>query len=45
MLAGVTPEALVPKDRPVRHIKTMIVRALAQLPSTVDRLWVEMAIA
>ncbi len=36
MLTAVTPDALVPQSHPIRRIKPMVDRALAQLPSTFD---------
>ena len=38
MLTAVTPDALVPKGHPIRRIKPMVDRALAQLSSTFDRM-------
>ncbi len=36
MITAVTPDALVPQSHPIRRIKPMVDRALAQLPSTFD---------
>ena len=36
MLTAVTPDALVPERHPIRRIKPMVGRALAQIPSTFD---------
>ena len=32
MLTAVTPDALIPQGHPMRRIKPMVARALAQLP-------------
>ena len=37
MLTAVTPDALVPQSHPIRRIKPMVDRALAQMSSTFDR--------
>ena len=39
MLAAVTPDALVPQSHPIRRIKPMVDRALAQMLSTFDRMY------
>ena len=39
MLTAVTPDALVPKHHPIRRIKPMVDRALAQLSPTFDRIY------
>ena len=36
MLTAITPEALVPERHPIRRIKPMVDRALAQLSPTFD---------
>ena len=37
MLIAVTPDALVPKGHPIRRIKPMVEKALAQMSATFDR--------
>ena len=37
MLTAVTPDALIPQGRPIRRIKPMVDRALAQLSPTFAR--------
>ena len=39
MLTAVTPDALVPQSHPIRRIKPMVDRALAQMSSTFDRMY------
>ena len=39
MLTAVTPDALVPQRHPIRRIKPMVDRALAQLSPTFDRMY------
>ena len=39
MLTAVTPDALVPKGHPIRRIKPMVDKALAQLSPTFDRMY------
>ena len=39
MLTAVTPDALVPRRHPIRRIKPMVDRALAQLSPTFDRMY------
>ena len=39
MLTAVTPDALVPRRHPIRRIKPMVDRALAQLSPTFDRIY------
>ena len=39
MLTVVTPDALVPQGHPIRRIKPMVDRALAQLSPTFDRMY------
>ena len=39
MLTAVTPDALVPQHHPIRRIKPMVDRALAQLSPTFDRMY------
>ena len=39
MLTAVTPDALVPQRHPIRRIKPMVDRALAQLSPTFDRIY------
>ena len=39
MLTAVTPDALVPQRHPIRRIKPMVDRALAQLSATFDRMY------
>ena len=41
MLTAVTPEALVPQQHPVRRIKSMVHKALAQLLLTFDRMYAQ----
>ena len=41
MLTAVTPDALVPKGHPIRHIKPMVDRALAQLSPTFGRMYAQ----
>ena len=36
MLTAVTPDALIPQSHPIRRIKPMVDRALAQMSSTFD---------
>ena len=38
-LTAVTPDALIPQCHPIRHIKPMVDKALAQLPPTFDRMY------
>ncbi len=39
MLTAVTPDALVPQDHPIRRIKPLVDKALAQLSPTFDRMY------
>ena len=39
MLTAVTPDALIPQGHPIRRIKPMVDRALAQMSSTFDRMY------
>ena len=39
MLTAVTPDALVPQGHPIRRIKPMVDKALAQLSTTFDRMY------
>ena len=39
MLTAVTPDALVPLQHPIRRIKPMVDKALAQLSPTCDRMY------
>ncbi len=39
--AAVTPDALVPQSHPIRRIKPMVDRALAQLSPTLDRMYAD----
>ena len=39
MLTAVTPDALVPQGHPIRRIKRMVDKALAQLSTTFDRMY------
>ena len=41
ILTAVTPDALVPERHPIRRIKPMVDRALAQLSSTFDRMYAQ----
>ena len=41
MLSAVTPEELVPKDHPIRHIKPIVDRALWELSFTFNRMYSE----
>ena len=40
-LTAITPRAPVPQGHPIRHIKPMVDRALAGMPSTFDRRYAE----
>ncbi len=41
MLTAVTPDALVPQRHPIRRIKPMVDRALAELSPTFDRMYAD----
>ena len=41
MLTAVTPDALVPHGHPIRRIKPMVDKALAQFSSTFDRMYTQ----
>ena len=41
MLTTVTPDALVPQDHPIRRIKPLVDKALAQLSPTFDRMYAQ----
>ena len=40
-LTAITPCAPVPQGHPIRHVKPMVDRALAEMPSTFDRMYAE----
>ena len=42
MLTAITPDALVPQGHPIRRIKPMVHRALAQLSSTFDGMYADL---
>ena len=42
MLTAITPDALVPQGHPIRRIKPMVDRALAQLSSTFDGMYADL---
>lgn len=41
MLSSLTPEQLVPRDHPIRHIKPIVDRALSELSPTFNRMYAE----
>ena len=41
MLTAVTPDALVPRGHPIRRIKPIVDKALAQLSPTIDRIYAQ----
>ena len=41
MLTAITPDALVPQGHPIRRIKPMVDKALAQLSPTFDRMYAD----
>src|SRR3990170_3973942 len=41
MLVALTPDDLVPRDHPIRHIKPVVDRALSELSPTFNRMYSE----
>ena len=41
LLTAVTPDALIPQGHPIRRIKPMVDRALAQMSSTFDQMYAQ----